>query len=219
MAKSRKSKINVGLPRQWLWRLSAHRRHQIADIFLQRMAPIGRARTLLDVGGPGPATVELARHFGAVYAVNVNRDWLSPSRFNLPGRSLRVQADGKSLPFADKSVDFIFSDNVIEHVTEREKFTDEISRVAKIGFLITTPNYWFPFEPHYHFPFVQFLPPFVKRRLLEIADFGFITANSEDYIRLLTVSELRGLFPRAAVEGIGFLSRRVPETLVVWHRN
>lgn len=209
-------RANLGLPRQWFSRLAAHRRHQVADVFLRRMAPIGEAKTLLDVGGPGPATLILARDFAAVYVVNVEPEHLRP-RWLVSQAFLSVQADGRSLPFPDDGVDFVFADNVIEHVRERERFAEEIRRVAKMGFLITTPNYWFPFEPHFHFPFFQFLPNFIKKGLLSVADFGFVS-SSREYIKLLTVSELRKLFPRAAVEGIGFLSTQIPETLIAWHR-
>jgi SAM-dependent methyltransferase len=214
----RSGKVNLGLPRQWFTRLAAIRRRQVADVFLQRMTPIGKARTLLDVGGPGPATLMLARYFSAVYAVNIDREFLMAHRLDDSTSFVNVQADGGALPFRDAGADFVFADNVIEHVKERERFAAEIRRVARIGFLITTPNYWFPFEPHFHSPFFQFLPDSLKRGLLTVADFGFVSSGSREFIKLLTAGELRILFPRAAVEGIGFLSRRIPETLIVWHR-
>ena len=217
-AKIRLQKPNLGLPRHWFSRLAAARRHQVADVFLRRMAPIGEAKTLLDVGGPGPTTLMLAKHFAVVYAVDVNREFLKARQFDLSLSFFSVQADGRSLPFPDNGVDFVFADNVIEHVRNPERFAAEIRRVARMGFLITTPNYWFPFEPHFHFPFFQFLPESVKQRLLAVADFGFISRGGGEYIKLLSVSELRRLFPDATVEGIGFLSKRIPETLIVWQR-
>jgi SAM-dependent methyltransferase len=211
-------KSNLGLPRQWFQPLAAIRRRQVADVFLRRMAPIDQTRTLLDVGGPGPATLLLARHFSTVYAVNISREFLEAHRRTVSTTIINIQADGGSLPFPDAAVDFVFADNVIEHVRERQRFAAEIRRVARIGFLITTPNYWFPFEPHFHFPFFQFLPDSLKRGLLTVANFGFVSGDSREFIGLLTAGELRTLFPRAAVQGIGFLSRRIPETLIVWHR-
>ena len=211
-------KANLGLPHQWFTRLATIRRRQVADVFLRRMAPIGQASTLLDVGGPGPATLMLASHFSTVCAVNINRGWLEAHGLSVSATFFNVQGDGRALPFPDDGADFVFADNVIEHVREREQFATEIRRVARIGFLITTPNYWFPFEPHFHFPFFQFLPDSLKRGLLTVANFGFVSSSSRDFIKLLTAAELRMLFPRAVVEGIGFLSSRFPETLIAWHR-
>jgi len=53
-----------------------------------------------------------------------------------------AQADALHLPFADASFDFVFSSQVIEHVSSVEQFMREIRRLlAPGGFcLITTPN-------------------------------------------------------------------------------
>jgi len=55
-------------------------------------------------------------------------------------------------------------------------------------FFVQTPNYWFPVEPHYKLPFVQFLPRSLRRA---------VTGNDPDLIRLLSARELRRLFPEA----------------------
>lgn len=46
-----------------------------------------------------------------------------------------VQCDIKSLPFKDKTIDFAFSSHTIEHLSEIKICLDEISRVAKRGFI------------------------------------------------------------------------------------
>lgn len=38
---------------------------------------------------------------------------------------------------------------------------DEMRRVGKY-FYLQTPNYWFPLEPHYRLPLIQFLPVKVR---------------------------------------------------------
>ena len=66
--------------------------------------------------------------------------------------------DGCSLPFPDKSFDIVFSNAVIEHIIgdgKQAQFARELMRVGRSWF-VTTPNYWFPLEPHYHLPFIQF---------------------------------------------------------------
>lgn len=50
-----------------------------------------------------------------------------------------IAADGASLPFPDKSIDFIYCSQVLEHVPNPKQFLDELSRVGKRGY-IETPH-------------------------------------------------------------------------------
>jgi methyltransferase family protein len=71
-----------------------------------------------------------------------------------------VEADGRALPFPDDHFDCVHSNAVVEHVgpeQEQRRFVHELVRVSKSGFL-TTPNRWFPIEPHRHWPFLHWLP-------------------------------------------------------------
>lgn len=124
--------------------------------------------------------------------------------------------DGCALPFADKSFDVVFSNAVIEHVLGdgmQARFAAEIMRVGKSWF-VTTPNYWFPFESHYHLPFIQFLPRFAQRpynRLLGT----HIPRGQIQELGLLSARELRKLFPTSVIARV-----RVtfwPETLVAYY--
>lgn len=70
--------------------------------------------------------------------------------------------------FQDNEFDIAFSNSVIEHVgnyTQQEQFVQEIKRVAK-SYFVQTPNYYFPIEPHFLFPFYQFLPLWLQIFLL-----------------------------------------------------
>lgn len=61
-----------------------------------------------------------------------------------------IQADGRKLPFGDKSFDLVFSNAVIEHVGQKEDqliFVREHDRVGK-SWIFTTPNRMFPIESH-----------------------------------------------------------------------
>ncbi|MBC8844888.1 class I SAM-dependent methyltransferase, partial [Escherichia coli] len=67
----------------------------------------------------------------------------------------------------DQQFDIVFSNSVIEHLytwENQEKMAKEVLRVGKYHF-IQTPNYWFPIEPHWVFPFFQFLPKSIRIRL------------------------------------------------------
>jgi hypothetical protein len=107
--------------------------------------------------------------------------------------------------FKDKEFDIVFSNSVIEHVggtDDRTKMANEIIRAGKIH-CVQTPNYYFPFEPHYLFPFFQFLPKFLRIWLLMNFNLGWYSkcrTKSEaeeniNSIHLLRKTELLNLFP------------------------
>ncbi len=106
---------------------------------------------LLDVGG-GPGIdgefLGLYSSFSRVVAVN-----LDTQQFQVPTgiHVKKVKADGCDLPFESESFDWVFSNAVIEHVgnfKKQKQFADEIRRVAAKGYFVTTPNKFFPLEPH-----------------------------------------------------------------------
>jgi len=99
-----------------------------------------------------------------------------------------VRADGRSLPFGDGTFDLGFSNAVVEHVAGgrngQRAFVHELCRVAGRVF-VTTPNRWFPLEVHTLLPFVHWLPPGPRERLLPF----------DDVLDPLTSKELAALFP------------------------
>jgi SAM-dependent methyltransferase len=169
------------------------------------MQPDGLNNTCLEIGGPNfIATDILAPHFNRYFIVNTSKNELN----NLPLLNIiiPIRGDGCQLPFADKSVDFIFCNAIIEHIhkTKRQLLAKEIQRVCKTGFFISTPNYWFPLEPHYLLPFFQYMPEIMKRFLLRWFSNGYMnhTKNSYAYLQLLTHRKLKALFPNAIRGGI-----------------
>jgi SAM-dependent methyltransferase len=103
-----------------------------------------------------------------------------------------VQADGRALPFADGEFELGFSNAVVEHVSGgregQRRFVAELCRVAGRVF-VTTPNRWFPVDPHTLLPVVHWLPPGGARdRLLRRRGF-------DDVLDPLGPSELASLFP------------------------
>jgi hypothetical protein len=71
-----------------------------------------------------------------------------------------VEADGRTLPFADREFDVAHSNAVIEHVgpiADQQRFMSELVRVGRRGF-VATPNRWFPIESHCRLPVVHWLP-------------------------------------------------------------
>jgi SAM-dependent methyltransferase len=103
-----------------------------------------------------------------------------------------VSADGRELPFDDGAFDLGFSNAVIEHVAGgregQRRFLAELCRVAGRVF-VTTPNRWFPVDPHSLLPLVHWLPEGERRnRLLRARGF-------DDVLDPLGPSELASLFP------------------------
>src|ERR1051325_1041809 len=103
-----------------------------------------------------------------------------------------VRADGRELPFADAEFDLCFSNAVVEHVAGgragQRRFVEEICRVARRVF-VTTPNRWFPVDPHTLLPFVRWRPAGPLRQRL-LAARGF-----DDVLDPLGPRELAALFP------------------------
>jgi SAM-dependent methyltransferase len=124
--------------------------------------------------------------------------------------------DGCALPFADKSFDIVFSNAVIEHVVgpgRQTEFAREIMRVGKSWF-VTTPNYWFPLESHYHLAFLQFLPLHAQRTYNRLLGTSIPKGELLD-LALLSARDLKRLFPTSCI-----VKMRVtfwPETLVAYH--
>ncbi len=175
---------------------------------------------VLDIGASGE--VFLRYTFEDVYpyperVVAGSYEWseVSSARSCYPDCTHTV-FDGCTLPFPDKSFDLVFSNAVIEHILgpgRQEQFAHEVLRVGKSWF-VTTPNYWFPFESHYHLPLIQFLPRRLQRvynRLLG----SQIPRGLVQEVSLLSARQMLQLFP-----GCLLAKTRVtfwPETLVVYH--
>lgn len=110
--------------------------------------------------------------------------------------------------FTDNSFDLVFSNSVIEHLTIWENqllMAKEVQRLSK-HYFIQTPNKYFPVEPHFFFPFFQFMPYAMQYGLLTKTKLSRMkkwdTERASSYIkeiRLLTSAEMIGLFPGCKV--------------------
>ncbi|HZO99110.1 MAG TPA: methyltransferase domain-containing protein [Terriglobia bacterium] len=130
-------------------------------------------------------------------------------------RACYAAFDGCALPFPDKSFDLVFSNAVIEHILgegRQQLFAQEVMRVGKSWF-VTTPNYWYPFESHYHLPFIQFLPRELQRHYNRLLG-THIPRGQVQELALLSARGLQRLFPTGRIARV-----RVtfwPETLVAY---
>jgi hypothetical protein len=117
--------------------------------------------------------------------------------------------DGCALRFKDESFDIAYSNSVIEHVgswENQQRFAAEVRRIAP-RYYVQTPYRYFFVEPHLITPFIHFLPKTIARRLhRNFTVHGLITRPNQDWIdrfhaetRLLTVTEMKRLFPDAII--------------------
>ncbi len=121
-----------------------------------------------------------------------------------------VTGDARDMrSFKDNQFDVVFSNSVIEHLgtyEDQKRMAQEIRRVGR-NYFIQTPNYYFPVEAHFLFPFFQFLPVQFKIFLLIHFDLGYFkkmpsrndALKTIQEIRLLRTGELKELFPDGVI--------------------
>lgn len=173
---------------------------------------------ILDIGGTQEYWINMGFDETDVNITLLN---LSEQTTSLPGFFSIVGDATNLIGLADNSFDIVFSNSVIEHLYTKEnqrKMAKEVLRVGKYHF-IQTPNYYFPIEPHFLFPGFQFLPKSVRTSLIHNFDLGHVPRKRNindarmqvEEIRLLTVSEMRELFPHSQIwkENIGGLVKSV----------
>lgn len=153
---------------------------------------------ILDVGAGHGAALERFNSVNPIVAVDLveprAEGWLAQSNVEVG------QADGTDLPYSDREFPVAFSNSVIEHVPKDRQaaFAQEIRRVAD-RYYVQTPNRYFPIEPHYQLPLVQFLPERVLKALNQRFSFGFREKGRWEPVRLLSARELERLFPDAVI--------------------
>jgi SAM-dependent methyltransferase len=119
-------------------------------------------------------------------------------RPDYPGPFVRADA-AEGLPFSDREFDLVYCSSVIEHVPppRREAFAAELRRVGR-GWMVQTPAFSFPIEPHALLPGAHWLPPGPRRRYWRLG-----AAGAWEDISLLRRAEMEGLFGPARAERWG----------------
>jgi ubiquinone/menaquinone biosynthesis C-methylase UbiE len=177
--------------------------------------------SILDIGGHldpgGVQLIDTYPHKNRITVINIDASHLSPIKERYPEISVQ-QADARRLAFPDQSFDLVYSNAVIEHVgdwEDQQAMAREVMRVGRRWF-VTTPNRWFPFEFHTRLPFASWLPSGMMRGAAKLKSYNHVTKRYESglerQLRLLTMQEMRQLFPGSRVVGVRITIW--PETLI-----
>ena len=172
---------------------------------MERALPLERMQSVLDVGVTADRKCGFSNSFEALFPhperitafSDQDASWMSKV-----WQGLRfVRGDARTMPFADKSFDFVFSSAVIEHVGSRDcqqTFLSECFRVARKWVFITTPNRWFPMEMHTGLPLLHWLPAWWHRRIIQLL--GFESLAKEENLNLLDERDLREMVESLGIE-------------------
>ncbi len=186
-------------------------RQRKLDLFYRLFQPTPQ-QTILDLGGeashPDQPNLQLLssyEHRRNLTLVNLFLPDVKRATDVLPGLKA-VCGNGCQLPFEDKQFDICYCNAVIEHLFSRDnqqQFAREIMRVAKSWF-VTTPNRWFPFEPHMRLPGITWLPRPWQHGIGKTYSYHhiqrkYISGTDWSEIRLLSRGELQELFPNSRV--------------------
>jgi hypothetical protein len=176
-------------------------------VFTQLIKDLPRPIKILDAGGTENFWVQMGFTESALADIVIlNEEKITVSFANFK----YIQGDARDLgAYKDNEFDVVFSNSVIEHVggfRDQQKMADEVMRVGKT-FFVQTPNYYFPIEPHFLFPFFQFLPLGIKIFLVRNFRLGwFSKCGTRDEaealigsISLLKEKELKKLFPSCKI--------------------
>jgi SAM-dependent methyltransferase len=139
--------------------LATRLRRRRFQVLLSMLSDIPRPVTILDIGGREKywEMMGIDASGSDLHVTMVNLEPQSASRPNFTC----IIGDGRHLPqFPDKSFDIVFSNSTIEHVgtiEDQRRMAAEVRRIGK-RYYVQTPNRNFPIEPHFLFPWFQFLP-------------------------------------------------------------
>ncbi len=117
--------------------------------------------TCLDVGcSSGLVTAALAPLFACTIGLEYDEGALQSTSPEARAQAAFIRGDAMSLPFPDASIDVVICAQVYEHVPDSARLATELYRVLAPGGLVffSGPNRLFPIEPHYHLPFLHWLP-------------------------------------------------------------
>jgi len=192
--------------KEWVqyWQNSQARNQELISRF-QELALIGyKGGRVLDLGCGTGGLGELigdsvTRYVGADYNWSVLQ-FGDPT----PHRDF-VNCDGAVLPFSDGAFDVVFAFDVIEHLVggkpHQLRFLSELKRIlSPLGMiLLTTPNFWYPYDAHSQLRFPQYLPTRLADRYIRWRNSSFLLEHSS----FAEIKLLKPGFLRSTIRSVG----------------
>jgi len=176
-------------------------------LFRSLLEQLPAPRRVLDVGG----TPHFWERMGYLDAPDLSVVLLNLSVEPTPrAYFVSLAGDARAMTmFGDGEFDMVFSNSVIEHMGSlvgQQRMAAEVQRVGR-HYFVQTPNRAFPLEPHFLFPWFQYLPRKLRIALVQRFSLGWYERRPRredatalvDEHRLLNADELRALFPRATI--------------------
>jgi hypothetical protein len=187
--------------------IASRLRKRRIQLFLEMLDNIPGEVQILDIGGTQKYWEMMALDSTLMAKIQITLLNTQPQTTSYQNFT-SVVGDARNMPqFSDNQFNIVFSNSTIEHVgnySDQKNMAEEVKRIGN-NYFIQTPNRNFPIEPHFVFPFFQFLPIRFRVWLVRHFKLGWFP-KMNDYqqalaevkgIRLLTKSEYKKLFPEA----------------------
>lgn len=141
-----------------------------------RVISQSRKALALDIGcSRGLFTSAFAPYFDEIVGIDIDTHALPMARKeNRQANVHYAYADSLKLPFSDRSIDLIVCNHVYEHVPSAEQLFAEIYRVLKDNgaCYLGAASRLTLIEPHYHLPFLSWLPKPLAHLYMKISGKG-----------------------------------------------
>jgi hypothetical protein len=184
----------------WAGRQRALRMRWLAEVF-----PDLAEMSVIDLGGRYRAWQRAPVRPKRLYMVNID----AVPHAEVPEWAVFDQGDACALPahITSRRYDLVFSNSVIEHVgghERRQRFAESVHRLADAHW-VQTPYRYFPIEPHWLVPGMQFLPVRARAAAAEHSPFAGVRPAHEQAlgdvlsVELLDRTEMRFYFPSSAL--------------------
>lgn len=197
----------------FLQRISDYRRRgSLAQRFRQSrfeflcslLESVPRPIRLLDIGGTASFWEAMGLAGEDDIEITLCNVTVPPSDSNPKFPFIQASACDLSV-IADDEYDVVFSNSVIEHVgdfSNCRSMAEEVQRVGK-RYFVQTPNRNFPIDPHFPFPFFQFLPVTTRAYLLRALPLAWVgrikdpdqAREAAQSVNLLNEADMQALFP------------------------
>jgi hypothetical protein len=179
------------------------------EVLRGRFPDLG-SMSVIDLGGRAATWERSPVRPKSVLVVN-----LEEATAGLPAWLRAETADACNLPrhITSGSYDLVFSNSVLEHVgghAQRLRFANAVHSLAP-RYWVQTPNRYFPVEPHWLFPGLQFLPVTARAGIVRRWPLGHtpLVTRADSVRAVMDVELIGGTEMRAYFSGSDLIRERI----------